>query len=102
MAYASTWRRDGVGAEPGGTWRRWADAVELCVIPGCSNLVGAQGDGCADCRLAYGDRIGFGERTRSDAECWLCGGPAVVTDASCGRCADAVDNPGRLAAARAG
>ena len=94
MAYVSTWRRDGVDAGWGGAWRHSVDVAELCVIPGCTNLVGAQGDGCADCRLAFGDRVGRPER--SGAYCWLCTGPALVDGAACGRCADAVGTTGHL------
>lgn len=97
MAYVSTWRRDGTGAELGGAWRPGVYSAELCVISGCANPVGAVGDACPDCRGAYGGAVTFGEEA-AGAECWLCGTRGVVVDAACPTCSDTVLNPGVLVA----
>lgn len=92
MAFAGTWHRDGVDVGLGGAWHPSVGVSEACVVPGCSNLVGAPGDGCPDCRLAYGDRLR--RPVRVAVRCWLCNGPALRDGAACHRCAEAVGVPG--------
>ncbi|MFF0817080.1 hypothetical protein ACFYVR_18255 [Rhodococcus sp. NPDC003318] len=95
MAYASTWRRDGRDAERGGAWRPGSHGAELCVIPGCANPVGAAGDGCPDCRIAYGEVIAF-EAASAGVECWLCGTAGAVVDSVCPTCCENVLESGLL------